>query len=251
MLQALFYGLIGGLLSLVGGFAVLLGSKAILRYITLLVAFAAGTFLGVSFLDILPEAVEMVSEPHQIFISVLVGFVAFFVLERSLMRYSHDHSNPSEHGDHTEALPLLVVLGDSFHNFLDGVAIAFAYVANPALGLTTTLAIAAHEVPQEIGDFAVLLDRGWSKTKIMVVNIFSSLLTLLGVALGYLATSFFGDFLPYLLGGVAGIFIYIAASDLIPEIHHRSGHKNLYGVLGAFLLGLALIWYLTSLTHAE
>ncbi len=246
------YGLIAGLFSLVGGFAVIFGSKIVLRFITPLLAFAAGTFLAVSFLDLLPEAVEAVAEPHPIFIAAVVGFCLFFILERLLMKYVHLHpAEELEHRAHTESLPVLVLLGDTVHNFLDGILIAFSYLANPSLGLTATFAVAAHEVPQEIGDFAIMLDSGWSKAKIVAANVLSSLMTLGGVGVGYGLGTMFEARMPYLLAGVAGIFIYIAASDLIPEIHHRSGHQRFYGIVAAFLLGVIVVGYLITFTHAS
>jgi zinc and cadmium transporter len=251
-IDLLYYGLIASVLSLIGGFIVLWRANFVRKITTWLLAFAAGAFLGVGFLDLLPEAIEMVEEPHFVFIAVLVGFFIFFSIERLLMRYFPAHEEGSHgHGEHTESLPLLVVIGDTLHNFLDGIVIAIAFVAEPTLGLATALAVAAHEIPQEIGDFAILLDQGWSKTKIMVVNVISSLTTLLGIAAGYFAATFFEGWLAYLLGGTAGIFIYIAASDLIPEVHHRSGHKNAYRILFVFLLSLVLIGYLIFSTHGE
>ncbi len=253
MAELLLYGLIAGLFSLIGGVAVLLGAKVFVKIMTPLMAFAAGAFMGVSFLDLLPEAVEAMAEPEPAFMALLAGFFTFFALERFLMKYlrkdlSDGHAG---HGDHTESLASLIVLGDTLHNLLDGIVIALAYVANPALGLTTAFAVAAHEVPQEIGDFAILLDRGWSKMKIFTVNVVSSLMAVVGVVVGYYAVSSFENKLPFLLAGVAGIFIYIAASEIIPEVHHRAGHKNLYRILFAFLLGLVLIGYLVGVTHAE
>lgn len=250
MMTLIWYGLISGLLSLAGGLLIVWRSGAAIKIITPLVAFAAGAFLGVSFFDILPEALEGVTETRPIFIWLAGGFFAFFALERFIMRYWHQHKlNGESHSDHTESLPALVILGDSLHNFLDGVVIALSFVVNPALGLTTMLAVVAHEVPQEIGDFIVLLDRGWTKRKIIFVNIASSLLAVVGVVVGYYAAQQFVGWLPYLLAAVAGIFIYIAASDLIPEIHHRAGHKHIYPILLAFLLGLVSIGYLVSLAH--
>src|SRR3989338_775620 len=156
-MELIFYGLIGSLLALVGGFIVLWRAEQVKKIMSSLLAFAAAAFLGVAFLDLLPEAVETVEEPHFVFIAFLIGITVFFTLERTLMKY-HKHSHEHlEHDDHTESLPALIILGDSLHNFLDGIAIAIAYVANPALGLSTALAVAAHEVPQEIGDFAILL----------------------------------------------------------------------------------------------
>jgi|SRR3989344_634991 len=251
MIELLLYGLVAGFLSLLGGFVVVWRSKTIMKVITPLVAFAAGAFLGVSFLDLLPEAVEMVEEPHNVFAFTLLGFFIFFALERALMKYFRRHDDQAGHADHTESISLLVIIGDTLHNFLDGIVIALAYLANPALGLTTAVAVAAHELPQEIGDFTILLDRGWPKAKIILVNVLSASFIFIGIALGYYAGARLETSLPYLLATVAGIFIYIAASDLIPEIHHRAGHKYLYRVLFAFLLGLVLVGYLVMLTHGQ
>jgi zinc and cadmium transporter len=248
MISLIFYGLIGSVLTLVGGVIVLWTSEQVKKIMTSLLAFAAAAFLGVSFLDLLPEAVEAVAEPHYVFISFLVGVAFFFALERSLMKYFHTDSH-GEHADHTESLPALIILGDSLHNFLDGIAIAISYVADPSLGLTTALAVAAHEVPQEIGDFAILLDRGWSKSKVFLVNLFSASAALLGILVGYTAVKSFESWLPYLLAAVAGVFTYIALSDLVPEIHHRAGHKHLYRVLLPFVVGLIMIGYVITLTH--
>lgn len=250
-MELFFYGLIGSVFALIGGVVVLWHAEQIKKIMTSLLAFASAAFLAVSFLDLLPEAVEAVEEPHFVFVAFLVGVSVFFILERTLMKYFHKHPHEHlEHDDpHTESLPALIILGDSLHNFLDGIAIAIAYVANPALGLTTTLAIAAHEVPQEIGDFAILLDRGWSTKKVFLANIFSALTTFLGIILGFTAAKSFEAWLPYLLAGVAGIFTYIALSDLIPEIHHRARHRHLYRVLIPFVIGLILIGYMIILAH--
>lgn len=251
MLELIFYGLVGGLFSLAGGFLIIWKPRVVMPYITSLIAFAAGAFLGVSFLDLLPEALELGAEPHPVLRAFLAGFLIFFILERVFMRYSHRHASHTHEGHqaHTEALPSLLILGDSLHNFLDGVVIALAWVANPHLGLLTALGVAAHELPQEIGDFAILLDRGWPKSKIIIANVFSSLCSVLGALAGFFALGFFEGQLSFLLAAVAGIFTYIAASDLIPEIHHRAGHERTYGVLVPFLAGLVLIGYLVSLAH--
>ena len=249
MSNLLIYSLIASVVSLCGGIIFVYYSKRLSHLLTYMVTFGAGTFLGVTFLDLLPEAVEAVEEPHPIFIAALIGFCLFFALERILMRYlTHDHDTKA-HDDHTESVPILVIIGDSLHNFLDGIVIALAFIANPLLGLPTALAIAAHEIPQEIADFAILLDQGWSKWKVILVNVASSILTVIGAFVGYYAVGFFEGSLPYLLAGTAGIFLYIAASDLIPEIHHRAGHTQLYSILFFFLLGLVSIGYLVSLAH--
>jgi zinc and cadmium transporter len=248
MWQLIFYSLIGGLFSLAGGLVLLTRADLAKRMITPLLAFAAGAFLGASFLDILPEALEMGVGPHQILMAALVGFVVFFVLERLLMLIQAK-SEGHDHSDHTETLPFLLILGDSIHNFLDGIVIALAYLANPVLGLTTTLGVAAHEVPQEIGDFSILLNQGWSKKKIIFISILQSLLTIPGVIIGYYGGQFLAPWLPYLLAGTAGVFIYIAASDLIPEIHHRTGHRHFYRVVLPLLASILIIYYLINLAH--
>lgn len=252
MSTILLYSLLGGLLSLTGGILLLWRTDIAKRFSLPLLVFSAGAFLGASFLDILPEALEMGAEPKTIMISALTGFVIFFAIERLFMRYVHDgHSHEHVHTDHTESLPFLLVLGDSLHNFLDGILIALAYLANPSLGLVTTLAVAAHEVPQEIGDFSVLLNQGWSKKQVLLVNIFQSLLTVVGAAVGYFAGKFFEPYLPGLLAAAAGIFIYIAASDLIPEIHHSAGHKNAYPVLITLLVGILTVGLLSDFAHQQ
>lgn len=252
MTNLILYSLAAGLLSLSGGLLLVWKADFAKKITTSLLAFAAGAFLSVSFLDLLPEAVELVGEPHPIFISALIGFVAFFLLERGMMRLrkgAEHHSHDSEHTEHAESLPALLILGDSIHNFLDGIVIALAYIANPVLGFVTMLGVVAHEIPQEIGDFGILLNQGWAKKKVIMVNVLQSLLSVVGAIVGYYLGSALEPSLPYLLAGVSGIFIYIAASDLIPEIHHQTGHKHFFRVAIPFVASIALIGFLIQVTH--
>lgn len=250
MMTLLWYTLIASVLSLTGGFLVLWKADIASKITIPLIAFGAGAFMGVSFLDILPEAVESVEEPHPVFIAALAGFFSFFLIERLFMRYAHRHGEGAvQHSEHATSLPYLVVLGDSLHNFLDGIAIAISYVANPALGLTTTLAIAAHEVPQEIADFSILLDSGWSKKRVAIVNVLSALLAVAGAVIGFYAAGFFETKLPYLLAVTAGIFIYLGASDLIPEIQDRAKERFMKRIIFSFLIGAAVIGYLSFIAH--
>lgn len=252
MIELLFYSLVGGFLSLIGGFLVLWKSSLAKKIMTPLLAFGAGAFLAAAFLDVLPEAIEMVEEPHPIFITALAGIVIFFILERLLMTFFYGHKDEDEeHSAHTESLPILLIVGDSFHNFVDGIVIALSFVANPTLGLVTALAISAHEIPQEIGDFSILLNQGWSKKKVIIVNIIQSLLTIPGVFLGYYAGQLLEAQLPHMLAFAGGIFIYIACSDIIPEIHHKSGHQKFYGVILPLLASIILIGYLVGLAHSH
>lgn len=251
MNELILYSLIGGLFSLVGGVLLLFRPHLTHRFIIPLIAFGAGAFLGAAFLDILPQALETASEPHDVLRAVLTGFILFFILERLIMKYFRPHHEHGAHADHTESLPFLLIAGDSFHNFLDGIVIALAYVANPVLGLPTALAIAAHEIPQEIGDFSVLIQLGWKKSVVLGVNILQSLLTIPGVLLGFYLGQIVEPYLPSFLGIAAGIFIYIAASDLIPEIHHRAGHKDFWRVVLPTVLGILILSYLTTLAHGQ
>lgn len=251
MPSLLFFSLIGGLFSLIGGVLLLLYPRLTQRIMTPLISFGAGAFLGAVFLDILPEAIEQSPEAHPIFLSTLAGFVLFFVLERLVMKYLKGHHNGPGHSDHTESLPYLLIAGDSLHNFLDGIVIAIAFAANPALGLPTAMAIAAHEIPQEIGDFSILLSLKWKKATVLGVNVFQSLLTIPGVVVGYFVGQNLVSYLPLLLGGTAGVFLYIAASDLIPELHHRAGHTQITRVVLPLLISIAILAYLVPLTHTQ
>ena len=250
MNELIFYSLIGGLFSLTGGILLLLNSSLTEKIITPLISFGAGAFLAAAFLDILPEAVERTNEPHDVFISALVGFILFFILERLKMIISGGHNAKHIHSEHTESLPFLLILGDCIHNFLDGIVIAIAYIANPVLGLPAALAIAAHEVPQEIGDFAILLNLKWSKKKIIIINIFQSLLTVPGVLVGYYISTFIEPYITLFLGGAAGVFIYLAATDIIPELHHRAGHKQFFQVVIPFIGSILLVYFLVELAHS-
>lgn len=249
MITLIFYSLIGGLFSLIGGALLLLNKDLTKKLTTPLYAFAAGAFLAVGFLDLLPEVLEQVEEPHPVFYSVVIGFVSFFILERFLMLILGHKHGEENHSEHTESLPLLMIIGDAIHNFLDGIVIALAFVADPSLGLAATLAIAAHEIPQEIGDFSILLNLGWSKAKVLWVNILQSLLTIPGVLIGYYLGESIEIKLPYFLAAAAGMFLYIGASDLIPQVHHISGHKEFKRVVFPLIIGVIAVAYLTGIAH--
>lgn len=248
MLQLVLLSLVGGLFSLIGGIFLLFNLRLAKKIITILLSFAAGAFLTTAFIDIIPEAVEMVEEPHPVFFAVLAGFTIFFIAERALMTYKKRDAH--EHSEHTESLAFLVILGDIIHNFLDGVLIAIAFIANPALGLATAIGIAAHEIPQEIADFSILISNGWKKSSIILVNILQSLMTIPGALLGFYASQYFVSQMHILLGIAGGIFIYISASDLIPELHHKSGHNHFFRIVTPFLASILLVSYLIISSHA-
>ena len=210
----------GGLLS-VGAAAFALVLRA--SWIPMLVSFAIGTLLGAAFLEVVPHAFES-GDAHQAASAILGGILGFFLLEKLLLwRHSHDHgegAQPHHHHEHSRA-GLLIVVGDGIHNFVDGILIAAAFLQSPELGLITAIAIVAHEIPQEVGDFLVLLNSGYSKAKAFAMNLLSSAGTLVGGVLGYFTLAGFEDWEPTLLGIVAASMIYVAVADLIPGLHKR------------------------------
>ncbi|HRJ06206.1 MAG TPA: ZIP family metal transporter [Candidatus Saccharibacteria bacterium] len=207
---------VGSLISLLGGLYLIYGKRGTHLLQRLAVPFAAGALLAAAFLDLIPEAIEH-GEAAQASMFILIGLVIFFILERSLSWFHHHHEEEISKANRRNTT--LIVIGDTFHNFIDGLAIGAAFLVDPAIGVVTTVAIAAHEIPQELGDFGLMLSKGMAKSKVLLVNIVSALATVLGAALVY----GFGGELPVsesvLLAITAGFFIYIAASDIIPTIH--------------------------------
>jgi zinc and cadmium transporter len=237
--------LLSGLLSMVvtAGLAFRLSRKAT----TTLVAFSAGVMLSSALLEILPEAfaslaqhtdaAEHAGHGHDtpaatLFAVLLAGLLGFFALERlALWRHSHAGCDAAV-GDHqAEVAAPLILLGDAFHNFVDGLLIAAAFMADPMLGVTTTLAVVAHEIPQELGDFILLLNAGWSRRKAFLANAASSLTSVLGGLLGYFALDGAEHILPYVLTIAAASFIYIAVADLLPLLHRQRSSFALQSAL--------------------
>ncbi len=219
------------------------------NFLITLVSFAAGALLATSLLDLLPEAVESAENVDDIFKFTLAGIALFFFIERYLLWFHHHHEE-EDHVVETPVAPALVIIGDSVHNFIDGLVIAGAFLADPAVGWTTTLAIFLHEVPQEISDFSVLLYSGMSKTKVILYNVTSALAAVIGAVVGYYALSSVESFVPSLLAMAAGMFIYIAGSDLIPEVHKVFHKKAAFIQSLFFVAGIVVIWASTLLEHA-
>ena len=186
-----------------------------------LVSYAIGALLGAAFLEVIPHAFEH-GDPHTAALSILFGILVFFLLEKLLLwRHSHDeHEVESAEHDHGRSGALIVV-GDTIHNFLDGILIAAAFLQSTQLGIITALAIVAHEIPQEVGDFVILLNSGYSRTRAFFLNVLSSGATVVGGMLGYFALQVLEGWTPILLGIVAASMIYVAVADLIPGLHRR------------------------------
>ncbi len=205
------------------------------KTLTHVVSFAAGVMITTAFLDLLPEAIEGTTEHMSIFLMLLLGVVTFFFLERFVVWFHH---HDELHG--AEPSSLLILLGDGLHNFIDGVAIAAAFLSSTAVGIATTLAIAAHEIPQEIADFSILLSNGIKKKRALFFNFISSLSALLGAVAGYFFLERLEHVIPFTLSYTAGMFLYIACSDLIPEMHKDFRKQKEWMQSISFLLGIAV-----------
>jgi zinc and cadmium transporter len=194
--------------------------------IPMLISYAIGALLGAVFLEILPHALEQADNVHVLTGVILAGILVFFVLEK-LVLWRLCHTEECEAHDHHAAASdhgrsgTMIMVGDTIHNFVDGVIIAAAFMADTTLGLVTALAIIAHEIPQEIGDFLILLHSGYSKARAFAFNLVSSLATLVGGLLAYAALQSLQEWVPYLLGIAAASMLYVSVADLIPGLHKR------------------------------
>lgn len=220
------FSLLGGVLSVIAAASfLLLSDNTRARVLPHFVSFAIGALLGAAFLALLPHAIETSGgDPHRITQAVLVGLLAFFLLEKMVLwRHCHSGVCDGHEGEshHKEAPGILILIGDAMHNLVDGVLIAAAFLTDVQLGIVTALAVAAHEIPQEVGDFAILLHSGFSRAKALLFNILASLTTVIGAVSAWFALGETNEFLPYVLAVAAASFIYIAVADLIPGLHRR------------------------------
>jgi zinc and cadmium transporter len=189
-------------------------------WVPMLVSFAIGALLGAAFLEIIPHAFEQ-GEAHQVAFSILGGIFGFFVLEKILI-WRHCHTEHCEvHDQEGKRSGTLIVIGDTVHNFVDGVLIAAAFVQSVELGVVTAIAIIAHEIPQEVGDFLILLHSGYSRLGALAMNLLSSAATVVGGVIGYFGLQLVAGLEATLLGVVAASMIYVAVADLIPGLHRR------------------------------
>jgi zinc and cadmium transporter len=229
-----FSGILMSAIALVGSITLFLSEAKLKKLLLPLVALAAGTLLGGALLHMIPAAIEQSGNQLSIYLWTLVGFTIFLALEQFL-HWHHCHRAPSEH----RPLTYLILIADALHNFIGGLAVAGAFLIDVRVGISTWIAAAAHEVPQELGDFGILIHGGWKKGKALLYNLLSALTFLVGGLVAY-GASFTLD-VTFLLPFAAGNFIYIAAADLIPEIKHEENARlNVVHFL-SFLLGLALL----------
>lgn len=240
------FSLLGGVLSLSLASLLLINKTIAERFARYGMPFSAGALLAAVFLDLLPEGAEQ-EDGETLFIATLVGILLFFLAERFIRWFHHHH----QHGSKSDpAIPLLII-GDTVHNLLDGVAIAAAFLISIPTGIVTTLAVAAHEIPQEIGEFGILLGKGMKRGRVLLVNIFSALVATVAAVVTY----FLGqtDTLPLgvIFGVSAGFLLYVALSDIIPSLHENHDKKKLFDWQPLLLLaGVAVVAGMSVLTHA-
>lgn len=218
----LVFSILGGVVSLIGGVFLLRSKKSAERLAKYATPFAAGALLSAVFLDLLKEGIET-SEPYIVLMMTLVGILVFFFLERFLHWFHHHHS----HDDKKDPKIGLIIIGDTLHNALDGVAIAAAFLVSVPTGIVTTIAVATHEIPQEVGDFGVLLSKGMRRRNVLLVNFVSALATVAAALAAYLLGTARPESIGILFGLSAGFLLYIALSDLIPEIHESVPKRRL------------------------
>ena len=239
----IFVSLAGGLLSVLAAAAMTFAAGV--QRVNVLISYAIGALLGAAFLEVLPHALEH-GDPQRMTSTVLFGILVFFALEKLVLwRHCH-HDHCEAHDAHAPAHDhgrsgLMILVGDTFHNFVDGVLIAAAFLENTQLGIVTALAIIAHEIPQEVGDFLILLHSGYSRARALAFNLLSSLATLLGAMLAYFALSELNEWIPSLLCFAAASMIYVAVADLIPGLHKRTDLKATIQQISLICLGIASI----------
>jgi len=250
------FSLLGGVLSVVAaGVFLVFPDRVRQALLPHFVSFAIGALLGAAFLALLPHAVSGPNaiEFHQLGMAILLGILAFFLLEKMVL-WRHCHENeceahaPADH--HREkAAGTLVLIGDAMHNLVDGILIGAAFMTDIHLGVVTSLAVAAHEIPQEVGDFAVLLNSGFDRTRAFIFNILASLTTVVGALIAYFSLQDAQTIVPYVLAVAASSFIYIAVADLIPGLHKRVEFTETVKQVVLIITGVVVIYFAHATLH--
>ncbi len=248
----------GGILSVL--IAALLTVKLLGRVVKSLVSLSAGVLLGTALLNVLPEAFESQAGAQGLFTTLLLGLLFFFLLEKAeLYRHDHHHEGDDPHHHHHHGFDAeqagkggwSVLVGDGIHNFCDGVIIAAAFLTDTRLGIVTSLAIIAHEVPQEVGDYIVLLNAGFSRSRALFYNALSGLAAVAGGVLGYYVVGPWQGLFPYLLVVAASSFIYVAVADLLPQLQRRLPWRDTLAQVAWIGAGLGLVLLAMCLVHAH
>lgn len=235
--------MVGSAISLTGGALIFLSKRSRTKAIAVALPFGAGALLAAAFFDLLPESFEL-AEPRALLLWALAGFILFFLLERLSSWFHHHHAHGEDNGN--EQKNRLVMVGDFAHNVIDGVAIGAAFLVNPMSGLITTIAVSAHEIPKELGTFGILLSRGWKDKKVILANIATAVGTLVAASTVFWLGSSVELPEAQLLALTSGFFIYVAASDIIPEIHEQPRRMGTFQA-GVLLAGLVFVGALSML----
>lgn len=228
--------LLDGIAALIGAITFSFSTKTLNKVILLLVAFSAGALIAGAFFHIIPESLSEGVEPMTLFMIVSIGFAVFFISEKFLF-WHHCHNGECNVHPYT----YLILFGDGIHNFIDGLVIAAAFLVNTSFGIATTAMVISHELPQELGDFAVLVHGGLSKKKALIYNFISQLAAVLGGVVGFFLASTLTAFIPFILPFAAGGFLYIGASDLIPQLHEERDTKKSLLSFAMFAFGMLLM----------
>jgi zinc and cadmium transporter len=240
----------GSLLSLMLAF--LFSKLKMVNYADYFVSFAVGTLLGAAFLEIIPHAYELSRDLHQISLIVLVGILVFFILEKLLV-WRHCHGSHCENHspvvNHDVKKGSILIIGDCFHNFIDGILIASAFIVDINLGLITALAIIVHEIPQEISNFSILINSGYSLSRTLLMNVITGFAMIIGAILAYFVLNDLEFLIPIILAFAASSMIYVAISDLIPSLHKKVEIKQTFQQTFSIFLGVLIIYFLHSLIH--
>jgi zinc and cadmium transporter len=236
LMQIVVATFIVSIIAFVGVLTFFLRQELLNRVLLILVALSAGGLLGGAFLHLIPEAIEEAGASLSIFLYLLLGFCLFFVLEQFL-RWRHEHGTVHK----IQPFSHMILVSDGVHNFIDGLVIAASFIVSYPIGIVTTLAVALHEIPQELGDYGVLIYGGFSRARALTFNYISAITAIVGGVTGYFISSLMQDSILYLLPFAAGNFIYIAAADLIPEIKHTTNLRRSVIHFCAFIAGLGIM----------
>ena len=240
----------GSVLSLM--LAYLFSKLKMVNYADYFVSLAVGTLLGAAFLEIIPHAYELSGDLHQISLIVLIGILVFFILEKLLV-WRHCHGSHCENHspvvNHDVKKGSILIIGDCFHNFIDGILIASAFIVDINLGLITALAIIVHEIPQEISNFSILINSGYSLSRTLMMNIITGCAMIIGAILAYFVLNDLEELIPTILSLAASSMIYVAISDLIPSLHKKVQIMQTLQQTFSILFGVLIIYFLHSLIH--
>jgi zinc and cadmium transporter len=246
----------GGLLSVLIAASLTVGLLS--RVVHHLVSLSTGVLLGTALLHVLPEAFESTADPHSLFLTLLGGLLFFFLLEKAeLYRHGHHHESDEHHHHHGFDRQQAgrggwsVLVGDSIHNFCDGIIIAAAFLTDTNLGIVTATAIIAHEIPQEVGDYIVLLNAGFSRGRALFFNAMSGMAAVVGGVVGYWVVAPWQSLFPYLLVVASSSFVYVAVADLIPQLQHRLPFRETLAQIAWLAVGLGMTVVIVQTLHAH